>query len=137
MRSAPDRQFLASVGALAALAASIVAFSDIALAERRVHALQQPSPLAAGRAARRRRLNASAPSLGAPAYAGSLGCGNRKFCFSARSRLPMRQVTVSRMEANLSDLQARAGGGPASGRPLQRRMRSPQPSGPAISSVAA
>jgi hypothetical protein len=48
------------------------------------------------------------------AYASSLGCGNRKFLFFG-SEPPAQcgEVTaqISRMEANLADLQARAGGG--------------------------
>jgi hypothetical protein len=50
----------------------------------------------------------------ARAYAGSLGCGNRKFLFFGSEPPPQcREVNaqISRMEANLADLQARAGGG--------------------------
>ena len=60
-------------------------------------------------------MNASGPSLGGPeAYANSLGCGNRKFLFFG-SEPPAQcgevNAQISRMEANLADLQARAGGG--------------------------
>jgi hypothetical protein len=48
------------------------------------------------------------------AYAGSLGCGNRKFLFFGSEPPPQCSevnAQISRMEANLADLQARAGGG--------------------------
>ena len=48
------------------------------------------------------------------AYARSLGCGNRKFLFFGSEPPPQCgevNAQISRMEANLADLQARAGGG--------------------------
>ena len=60
-------------------------------------------------------MNVSGPSLGAPAPTPrSLGCGNRKFLIFG-SEPPAQcgeaQGQISRMQANLADLQARAGGG--------------------------
>ena len=109
--------FLASVGALAALAASIVAFSATLRWRRTPSApvCSRPSPPAAGRAARRPPSSVSAAELGRTrAYAGSLGCGNRKFLFFGSEPPPQCgevNAQISRMEANLADLQARAGGG--------------------------
>ncbi len=109
--------FLASVGALAALTASIVAFSaDIALAQNAECARLQQA-IAAHRgssgaqgAVERQRAELARTS----AYARSLGCGNRKFLIFGSD--PPAQCgdlegQISRMQANLSDLQARAGGG--------------------------
>jgi hypothetical protein len=109
--------FLASVGALAALAASIVAFSaDVALAQNAECArLQQAIAARRGSsgsqgAVERQRAELSRTS----AYARSLGCENRKFLFFGSE--PPAQCgdlngQISRMQANLADLQARAGGG--------------------------
>ena len=109
--------FLASAGALAALTASIVAFSaDIALAQNAECARLQQA-IAAHRgssgaqgAVERQRAELARTS----AYARSLGCGNRKFLIFGSD--PPAQCgdlegQISRMQANLSDLQARAGGG--------------------------
>ncbi len=109
---------LASVGALAALAASIVAFSaDVALAQNAECARLQQAIASARRgssgsqgAVERQRAELSRTS----AYARSLGCQNRKFLFFGSE--PPAQCgelngQISRMQANLSDLQARAGGG--------------------------
>ena len=109
--------FLASVGALAALTASIVAFSaDIALAQNAECARLQQA-IAAHRgssgaqgAVERQRAELARTS----AYARSLGCGNRKFLiFGSDPPAQCGEVEgqISRMQANLSDLQARAGGG--------------------------
>jgi Protein of unknown function (DUF2865) len=109
--------FLASVGALAALAASIVAFSaDIALAQNAECArLQQAIAARRGSSGSQAAVERQRAELGRTrAYAGSLGCGNRKFLFFGSEPPPQcGEVTaqVSRMEANLADLQARAGGG--------------------------
>jgi hypothetical protein len=108
---------LASVGALAALAASIVAFrTDVALAQNAECARLQQAI-----ASRHGSSNASAAAerqraeLGRTrAYANSLGCGNRKFLFFGSEPPPQCgevNAQISRMEANLADLQARAGGG--------------------------
>jgi hypothetical protein len=109
--------FLASVGALAALAASIVAFSaDIALAQNAECArLQQAIAARRGSSGAQAAAERQRAELGRTrAYAGSLGCGNRKFLFFGSEPPPQcGEVTaqISRMEANLADLQARAGGG--------------------------
>jgi Protein of unknown function (DUF2865) len=109
---------LASVGALAALAASIVAFSaDVAVAQSAGECARLQQAIAARRgssgsqgAVERQRAELSRTS----AYARSLGCENRKFLFFGSE--PPAQCgelngQISRMQANLSDLQARAGGG--------------------------
>ena len=109
---------LASVGALAALAASIVAFSaDVAVAQNAECARLQQAIASARRgssgsqgAVERQRAELSRTS----AYARSLGCENRKFLFFGSE--PPAQCgelngQISRMQANLADLQARAGGG--------------------------
>jgi Protein of unknown function (DUF2865) len=109
--------FLASVGALAALAASILAFSaDIALAQNAECArLQQAIAAHHGSSGSQAAVERQRAELGRTrAYAGSLGCGNRKFLFFGSEPPPQcGEVTgqISRMEANLADLQARAGGG--------------------------
>jgi hypothetical protein len=109
--------FLASVGALAALAASIVAFSaDVALAQNAECArLQQAIAARRGSSGAQAAVERQRAELGRTrAYAGSLGCGNRKFLFFGSEPPPQcGEVTaqISRMEANLADLQARAGGG--------------------------
>jgi hypothetical protein len=109
--------FLAAVGALAALAASIVAFSaDVALAQNAECArLQQAIAARRGSSGSQAAVERQRAELGRTrAYAGSLGCGNRKFLFFGSEPPPQcGEVTaqISRMEANLADLQARAGGG--------------------------
>ena len=110
-------KILPSVGALAALAASIVAFSaDIALAQNAECArLQQAIAARRGSSGSQAAVERQRAELGrTSAYARSLGCGNRKFLFFG-SEPPAQcgEVTaqISRMEANLADLQARAGGG--------------------------
>ena len=118
MRSAfGPRGFLASVGALAALTASIVAFSaDVALAQNAECArLQQAIAARRGSSGSQAAVERQRAELGRTrAYANSLGCGNRKFLFFGSE--PPAQCgelngQISRMEANLGDLQARAGGG--------------------------
>jgi Protein of unknown function (DUF2865) len=118
MRSALGRsKILAPVGALAALAASIVAFSaDVALAQNAECArLQQAIAARRGSSGSQGAVERQRAELGrARAYANSLGCGNRKFLFFG-SEPPAQcgevNAQISRMEANLADLQARAGGG--------------------------
>src|ERR1700677_1730685 len=109
--------FLTSVGALAALAASIVAFSaDIALAQNAECArLQQAIAAHRGSSGSQGAVDRQRAELArTSAYARSLGCGNRKFLIFG-SDPPAQCVEldgqISRMQANLSDLQARAGGG--------------------------
>jgi hypothetical protein len=109
--------FLAPVGALAALAASIVAFSpDMAQAQNAECArLQQAIAARRGSSGSQGAVDRQRAELGRTrAYASSLGCGNRKFLFFGSE--PPAQCgelsgQISRMEANLADLQARAGGG--------------------------
>src|ERR1700722_8888234 len=85
MRRAFGRDgFLAAGGALAALAASIVAFSaDIALAQNAECArLQQAIAARRGSSGSQAAVERQRAELGRTrAYAGSLGCGNRKFLF--------------------------------------------------------
>jgi Protein of unknown function (DUF2865) len=71
----------------------------------------------------------------ARAYAGSLGCGNRKFLFFGSEPPPQcREVNaqISRMEANLADLEARAGGGAGDliARYNAECLHGPAPAGP-------
>ena len=110
-------KILPSVGALAALAASIVAFSaDIALAQNAECArLQQAIAAHRGSSGSQGAVDRQRAELArTSAYARSLGCGNRKFLIFGSD--PPAQCgeldgQISRMQANLSDLQARAGGG--------------------------
>jgi hypothetical protein len=114
MRSAFGRgKFLA----LAALVAAIASFgSDVAMAQNAECArLQQAIAARRGSSGSQAAVERQRAELGRTrAYANSLGCGNRKFLFFG-SEPPAQcgEVTaqVSRMEANLADLQARAGGG--------------------------
>jgi hypothetical protein len=103
--------------ALAGLAASIVAFSvDVAVAQNAECArLQQAIAARRGSSGAQAAVERQRAELGRTrAYAGSLGCGNRKFLFFGSEPPPQcGEVTaqISRMEANLAELQARAGGG--------------------------
>ncbi len=109
--------FLASVGALAALTASIVAFSgDVALAQNAECArLQQAIAARRGSSGAQAAVDRQRAELArTSAYARSLGCENRKFLIFGQD--PPAQCgglndQISRMQANLADLQARAGGG--------------------------
>ncbi len=119
MRRAFGRSgFLASVGALAALTASIVALTgDIALAQNAGECarLQQAIAARRGSSGAQAAVERQRAELGrTSAYARSLGCGNRKFLIFGSD--PPAQCgeldgQISRMQANLADLQARAGGG--------------------------
>ncbi len=119
MRSALRQSgLLASAGALAALAASIVAFSgDVALAQNAGECarLQQAIAARRGSSGSQAAVDRQRAELGrTSAYARSLGCGNRKFLIFGSD--PPAQCgeldgQISRMQANLADLQARAGGG--------------------------
>jgi hypothetical protein len=118
MRSAFGRgKILASAGALAALAASIVAFSaDVASAQNAECArLQQAIAARRGSSGSQAAVERQRAELGRTrAYANSLGCGNRKFLFFGSAPPPQCgevNAQISRMEANLAELQARAGGG--------------------------
>ena len=109
--------FLASVGALAALTASIVALSaDVALAQNAECArLQQAIAAHRGSSGAQGAVERQRAELGRTrAYASSLGCGNRRFLMFGSDPPPQcgdLEGQISRMQANLSDLQARAGGG--------------------------
>ncbi len=114
MRSAFGRGKILALAALAA--ASAVFGGDVALAQNAECARLQQA-IAAHRgssgsqgAVERQRAELSRTS----AYARSLGCENRKFLFFGSE--PPAQCgelngQISRMQANLADLQARAGGG--------------------------
>ncbi|HEY1862427.1 MAG TPA: DUF2865 domain-containing protein [Roseiarcus sp.] len=110
-------RILAPIGALAALAASIVAFSaDVAVAQNAECArLQQAIAARRGSGGSQAAVERQRAELGRTrAYAGSLGCGNRKFLFFGAEPPPQCgevNAQISRMEANLAELQARAGGG--------------------------
>jgi len=114
MQSATRRgKFLA----LAALSASIVAFGGtVAQAQNAECArLQQAIAARRGSSGAQAAVERQRAELGRTrAYANSLGCGNRKFLFFG-SEPPAQcgevNAQISRMEANLGDLQARAGGG--------------------------
>jgi uncharacterized protein DUF2865 len=103
--------------ALAALVAAIAGFgSDVALAQNAECArLQQAIAAHRGSSGSQAAVERQRAELGRTrAYANSLGCGNRKFLFFGSEPPPQcGEVTaqISRMEANLADLQARAGGG--------------------------
>jgi hypothetical protein len=110
--------FLASVGALAALTASIVAFSsDVALAQNAGECARLQQAIASRRgssgsqaAVERQRAELSRTN----AYARSLGCENHRFLMFGSDPPPQcgdLNGQISRMQANLADLQARAGGG--------------------------
>ena len=110
--------FLASVGALAALTASIVAFtSEAALAQNAGECARLQQAIASRRgssgsqaAVERQRAELSRTS----AYARSLGCENRRFLMFGSDPPPQcgdLNGQISRMQANLADLQARSGGG--------------------------
>ena len=109
---------LASAAALAALSASIAAFDGAdALAQNAGECGRLQQAIAARRgssgaqaAVERQRAELARTS----AYARSLGCENRKFLFFGSNPPPQCgavNAQISRMQANLADLQARAGGG--------------------------
>jgi uncharacterized protein DUF2865 len=109
---------LASVGALAALAASIVVFSsDIAAAQNAGECarLQQAIAARRGSSGAQAAVERQRAELGrTSAYARSLGCENHKFLMFGSDPPPQcgdLNGQIARMQANLADLQARAGGG--------------------------
>ena len=110
-------KILASAGALAALMGAIAGFGgDVALAQNADCArLQQAIAARRGSGGSQAAVERQRAELGRTrAYAGSLGCGNRKFLFFGSAPPPQCgeiNAQISRMEANLADLQARAGGG--------------------------
>jgi hypothetical protein len=114
MRSALGRGRILALAALAAVTATFC--SDAAMAQNAECArLQQAIAAHRGSSGSQAAVERQRAELGRTrAYASSLGCGNRKFLFFG-SEPPAQcgEVTaqISRMEANLADLQARAGGG--------------------------
>jgi hypothetical protein len=131
-------KILASAGVLAALSASIVAFGAAeALAQNAECArLQQAIAARRGSSGSQAAVERQRAELGRTrAYANSLGCGNRKFLFFGSEPPPQCgevNAQISRMEANLGDLQARAGGGASDliARYNAECLRGPGPSGP-------
>ncbi len=118
MRSAFGQgKVLASAGVLAALAALIFAFGDSAARAQNAECARLQQAIASRRgssgaqaAVERQRAELGRTSV----YARSLGCGNRKFLFFGSEPPPQCgevNAQISRMQANLADLQARAGGG--------------------------
>ena len=110
-------KLLASVGAFAALAASIAAFggggavAQNAECARLQQAIASRHGSSGGQAAVERQRAELARTEGS---ARSLGCGNRKFLFFGSEPPPQcgeLNGQISRMQANLADLEARAGGG--------------------------
>jgi len=117
MRNALGRaKILAGVGALAALAGAIAAFGGApARAQNAGECARLQQAIAARRssgaqaAADRQRAELGRTA----AYARSLGCENRKFLFFGSNPPPQCgeiNAQIARMQANLADLQARAGG---------------------------
>ena len=108
---------LAAAGALAALAGGIAAFGGVdALAQNAGECARLQQAIAARRssgaqaAVERQRAELGRES----AYARSLGCENRKFLFFGSNPPPQCgeiNARIARMQANLAELQARAGGG--------------------------
>jgi hypothetical protein len=117
LRNAPGLGgILAPAAILAALAASFVAFGgESALAQNAECARLQQAIAArrsngAGAAVERQRAELARTS----AYARQLGCDNRKFLFFGSNPPPQCgevNAQISRMQASLAELQARAGGG--------------------------
>src|SRR5277367_5166830 len=111
-------RFLASAGAFAALAALIAAFgSGGALAQNSADCARLQQAIASrhgssgAEAAVERQRAELARTEGS---ARSLGCGNRKILFFGSDPPPQcgeLNGQIARMQANLADLQARAGGG--------------------------
>jgi Protein of unknown function (DUF2865) len=110
-------KILATAGAFAALAASIAAFGGSALAQNAGECARLQQAIAAHHgssgaqaAVERQRAELSRTE----GYARSLGCENRKFLFFGSNPPPQCgeiNGQISRMQANLADLEARAGGG--------------------------
>jgi hypothetical protein len=111
------RKILAASGAFAALAALFAAFGGGALAQNAADCARLQQAIAsrhgssgAQAAAERQRAELARTT----AYARGLGCQNRKFLFLGSD--PPAQcgeinAQISRMQANLADLEAREGGG--------------------------
>jgi Protein of unknown function (DUF2865) len=131
-------KILATAGAMAALTVSIAAFGGAdALAQNAECArLQQAIAAHRGSSGSQAAVERQRAELGRTrAYANSLGCGNRKFLFFGSEPPPQCgevNAQISRMEANLADLQARAGGGAGDliARYNAECLRGPGPGGP-------
>jgi hypothetical protein len=110
-------KFLATAGAFAALAASIAAFGGSALAQNAGECARLQQAIAAHHgssgaqaAVERQRAELSR----AEASARSFGCQNRKILFFGSDPPPQcgeLNGQIGRMQANLADLESRAGGG--------------------------
>jgi hypothetical protein len=111
------RKILAASGAFAALAALFAAFGGGALAQNAADCARLQQAIAsrhgssgAQAAAERQRAELARTT----AYARGLGCQNRKFLFLGSDPPPQCgeiNAQISRMQANLADLEARGGGG--------------------------
>ena len=110
-------RFLASVGALAVLAASVSVFGGGALAQNAAECARLQQAIASrhgssgSQAAAERTRGDLARAEGS---ARSLGCGNRKFLFFGSEPPPQcgeLNGQIARLQASLADLEARAGGG--------------------------
>jgi len=110
-------KYLASAGALVALAASIAALSHGALAQNAGECarLQQAIASRHGSSGAQAAVERQRAELGrTEAAARSLGCGNRKILIFGSDPPPQcgeLNGQIARMQANLADLEARAGGG--------------------------
>jgi uncharacterized protein DUF2865 len=110
-------KFLTSAGVFTALAASIAAFSGDALAQNAAECARLQQAIASrhgssGAQAAAERQRAELARTEASAH--SLGCENRKILFFGSNPPPQCgeiNGQIARMQANLADLQARAGGG--------------------------
>jgi Protein of unknown function (DUF2865) len=108
---------LAAAGALAALAGAVAAFGGApALAQNAGECARLQQAIAARRSSgAQAAVDRQRAELGrTSAYARSLGCENRKFLFFGSNPPPQCgdiNAQIARMQANLADLQARAGGG--------------------------
>jgi hypothetical protein len=111
------RRILAPAALLAGLSASLAIFGAAEARAQSAECARLQQAIAARRgssggqaAVERQRAELARTS----AYARSLGCGNRKFLMFGSDPPPQCgevNAQISRMEANLADLQARAGGG--------------------------
>jgi hypothetical protein len=131
------RRILASAAALAVLSASLAIFGAADALAQSAECARLQQAIAARRgssgaegAVQRQRAELARTS----AYARSLGCGNRKFLMFGSDPPPQCgevNAQISRMEANLADLQARAGGGVGDlvARYNAECLRGPAPSG--------
>ena len=110
-------RFLATAGAFAALAASIAAFGGSALAQNAGECARLQQAIAAhhGSSGAQAAVERQRAELShAEASARSLGCQNRKILFFGSDPPPQcgeLNGQIGRMQANLADLEARAGGG--------------------------